>query len=121
MTNIKCKPNLFIVGGAKCGTTSLCRNLGKHPQIYLPDVKEPQYMVSKFIKLPRNGPGDNLRDAVMISDINQYLDLYSEHEDCKYRIDGTVDMVYYPGVEKEIQEFVITSYSIHYTKLYDFP
>jgi hypothetical protein len=37
-------PDFFIVGHAKCGTTALYRMLEQHPQIYLSDVKEPQFL-----------------------------------------------------------------------------
>lgn len=36
-------PNLFIVGAAKAGTTSLYRYLQQHPDIFFPNVKEPNY------------------------------------------------------------------------------
>lgn len=36
-------PNFFIIGAAKSGTTSLYRHLGKHPDVFLPSVKEPRY------------------------------------------------------------------------------
>ena len=36
-------PDFFIVGHAKCGTTALYQMLRGHPQIYMPDLKEPQY------------------------------------------------------------------------------
>jgi hypothetical protein len=36
-------PDFFIVGHAKCGTTALYEMLRRHPQVYMPDVKEPQY------------------------------------------------------------------------------
>lgn len=37
------KPNFFIVGAPKCGTTSLYSYLETHPNIYLSPVKEPTY------------------------------------------------------------------------------
>lgn len=37
------RPNLFIVGAAKCGTTSLHAQLGAHPEIYMSAVKEPYF------------------------------------------------------------------------------
>ena len=40
--NIK-KPNFFIIGAAKAGTTSLFDILGQHPQVYFPFDKEPGY------------------------------------------------------------------------------
>jgi Sulfotransferase family len=36
-------PDFFIIGHAKCGTTALYEMLRRHPQIYMPAVKEPQY------------------------------------------------------------------------------
>ena len=37
------KPNFFIVGAAKCGTTAWYEYLRQHPDIYFPDVKEPHF------------------------------------------------------------------------------
>lgn len=37
------RPNLFIIGAPKCGTTSLSRWMGQHPEIYFCPKKEPHY------------------------------------------------------------------------------
>jgi hypothetical protein len=37
------KPNFFIVGAPKCGTTALYEYLRLHPNIFMPAVKEPHY------------------------------------------------------------------------------
>jgi hypothetical protein len=37
------KPNFFIIGAAKAGTTSLFDILGQHPHVYFPFDKEPAY------------------------------------------------------------------------------
>ena len=37
------KPNFFIIGAPKCGTTSLASWLGEHPNIFMPIVKEPHH------------------------------------------------------------------------------
>jgi len=37
------KPNFFIIGAAKAGTTSLYEYLKPHPQVYFSPVKEPNY------------------------------------------------------------------------------
>lgn len=37
------KPNLFILGAPKCGTTALSHWLSLHPEIYVSKVKEPHY------------------------------------------------------------------------------
>jgi hypothetical protein len=36
-------PNFFILGAAKAGTTTLYEHLNSHPEIYLSEVKEPQF------------------------------------------------------------------------------
>ena len=42
------KPNFFIVGAPKCGTTALVYYLKTHPNIFIPDLKEPHYFCSDF-------------------------------------------------------------------------
>ena len=37
------KPNLFLVGAAKAGTTSIAEYLAKHPKIFLCPIKEPNH------------------------------------------------------------------------------
>ena len=37
------KPNCFIVGAPRCGTTALFSYLQTHPQICMSDFKEPNY------------------------------------------------------------------------------
>jgi len=42
------KPDFFILGAAKCGTTSLHYYLNQHPEIYLSPVKEPCFFCDEF-------------------------------------------------------------------------
>lgn len=37
------RPNFFIVGAPKCGTTALYHYLREHPQVFLPVLKEPHF------------------------------------------------------------------------------
>src|SRR6266446_2704827 len=37
------KPNFFIVGAPRCGTTALYSYLRQHPDVFLPEYKEPHY------------------------------------------------------------------------------
>jgi Sulfotransferase family len=39
-------PDFFIVGQAKSGTTALYSMLKRHPQIFMPEVKEPRFLAS---------------------------------------------------------------------------
>jgi hypothetical protein len=43
-------PNLVVIGGAKCGTTSLHAYLGLHPQIFMSRQKEVQFFTKHFEK-----------------------------------------------------------------------
>ena len=40
------KPNFFIIGAAKSGTTSLYSYLRQHPKIFLPEEKELNFFIS---------------------------------------------------------------------------
>jgi hypothetical protein len=42
------RPNFFIVGAPKAGTTSLYHYLDQHPQIYMSPIKEPCYFASEI-------------------------------------------------------------------------
>ena len=45
----KIKPNLFIVGAAKAGTSALHAILSEHPNIFMSPVKEPNYFSSDLL------------------------------------------------------------------------
>ena len=42
------KPNFFIVGAPKCGTTSLASWLARHPEVFMSPVKEPHFFSTDF-------------------------------------------------------------------------
>ncbi len=59
------KPNFFIVGAPKCGTTALHEYLQRHPDAYLPYYKEPHFfgadlVGSRFMQF-RNKPDKYLK------------------------------------------------------------
>jgi Sulfotransferase family len=39
-------PDFFVVGQPKCGTTALHEMLTRHPQIFMPELKEPHFFVT---------------------------------------------------------------------------
>lgn len=43
------KPNFFIVGAPKCGTSALYRYLRQHPNVFMPAVKEPHFFSSDLV------------------------------------------------------------------------
>lgn len=47
------KPNFFIVGAPKCGTTALYEYLRPHPNIFMSKVKEPHFFATDMGPYPR--------------------------------------------------------------------
>ncbi|HEX6434947.1 MAG TPA: sulfotransferase [Gemmatimonadales bacterium] len=47
------RPNFFIVGAPKCGTTALYEYLRPHPRIFMPEVKEPHFFARDLGPYPR--------------------------------------------------------------------
>ncbi len=43
------KPNFFIVGAPKCGTTALSEYLKEHPNVFMSTPKEPHYFASDMV------------------------------------------------------------------------
>jgi hypothetical protein len=64
-------PDFYIVGHPKCGTTALYEMLRHHPQIYMPELKEPWYFASDM--LPRFQPP---RSAPPLSTLEDYRSLF---------------------------------------------
>jgi hypothetical protein len=52
-------PDFFIVGHHKSGTTALYEMLRRHPQIFMPDLKEPRWFASD-LRAPFESPGSKL-------------------------------------------------------------
>lgn len=111
------KPNFFIVGAAKCGTTSLHDYLSQHPQVFMSDPKEPYYF------------GRDLRCAAHCSvlDEGEYLKLFANAG--RADVIGEASVWYLPSKQaaKEIKAYttepkivislrnpVDMMYSLHY-------
>ncbi len=63
-------PNLFVVGAAKAGTTSVYEELARHPAIYMSPIKEPHY----FSRIQPSA--ERAAFFPHISDRDQYLALF---------------------------------------------
>jgi hypothetical protein len=57
--SVSARPDFFIVGAPKCGTTALYRYLAAQPGAYMPENKEPNYFCTD---LPRYGHVATLAD-----------------------------------------------------------
>src|SRR5712672_1051216 len=66
-------PDFFIVGHHKSGTTALYQMLRSHPQIYMPDLKEPWFFAEDM--RPRFQPP---RSAPPFETLDAYLELFQD-------------------------------------------
>ncbi len=66
-------PDFFIVGHAKCGTTALYEMLRRHPQIYMPALKEPLYFATDLrARFQRRAAGP------LPTELEDYLALFTD-------------------------------------------
>ncbi len=63
-------PDFFIVGQPKSGTTALYEMLRSHPQIFMPDFKEPRYFASdlpsRYNDRPSGAPPETYEDYLAL-------------------------------------------------------
>jgi hypothetical protein len=86
------RPNFFIVGGRKCGTTSLYALLKRHPEIHMPKDKEPHFFGSDIHARPT-------------STMDRYLAMFSRAEDQKRIGEASTGYLYSRLAAKEIKQF----------------
>jgi hypothetical protein len=103
------KPNFFIVGAAKAGTSTLAEYISKHPDVFMSRFKEPAYFLgpppANHVSRRFRGPihSDKYRTSLA-----EYLRLFDEvrHE----TIVGEASVNYsqlphFPGVAERIHQF----------------
>ncbi|MGH8161759.1 MAG: sulfotransferase [Gammaproteobacteria bacterium] len=82
------RPNLFIVGAPKCGTTSMYEYLRQHPRIFFPfdadidnymRIKEPNHFCPELV----------IHESDVIHDRDAYLALYRDAGDAVWRGDAS--------------------------------
>jgi hypothetical protein len=97
------RPNLFLVGAPKCGTTSLYEYLRQHPQIFFPAaaevdsnwrVKEPAFFCPELL------PPD-----IVIRDERQYLANYAGTAHYRWRGEATTYYLYSKDAPARIREY----------------
>lgn len=68
------KPNFFIVGAPKCGTTALYEYLRPHPNIFMPKIKEPHFFAKDLGTYPR------------IKTLEEYTAIFADSSETHLRI-----------------------------------
>jgi hypothetical protein len=77
-------PDFFIIGHAKCGTTALHRMLAQHPQIYLPSVKETEFLSSAPPTAEGAADGADRRPKRQPRTLESYLALFAAATEAQY-------------------------------------
>jgi len=90
------RPNLFIVGAPKCGTTAWVHYLSSHPDIFFSPIKEPHFFSPDMPK--REGFNNVPTEA-------RYLALFAKAGDAKIVAEGSVRYLQSRVAAKNISEF----------------
>ena len=108
------KPNFFLIGASKSGTTSLYHYLKQHPDIFMCSEKEPS-----FFLFPNGTPPLVFPDGLMSTlfrysvknvprvfpTFNEYVDLFKDASKQKIIGEASPDYLVYPDAPKAIFEF----------------
>jgi hypothetical protein len=98
LSRSKRKPNLFIAGAPKCGTTAMYTYLKQHPKIYMAPRKEPQYFGADFDKRPLNSYNH-------IGDKDTYQLLFAGAKDEIYIGEASTSYFFSTSAAQEIHAF----------------
>lgn len=89
------RPNFFIVGAAKCGTTSLYRYLEQHPDLYMSSTKEPHYF----------GTDLDVKPNRRVRDEQRYFELFRDARGEQARGEASSKYLYSQQAAAEIRAF----------------
>jgi len=89
------KPDFFIVGAPKCGTTALHSALSTHPEVFLPKNKEPHFF----------GRDLSIGDGWCIRDEEKYLSLFEERGDALRAGEASPWYLFSSSAAEEIHSF----------------
>ena len=95
------RPNLFLVGSPKCGTTYLWSKLKEHPKIFSPKFPEKEINFFSYDNLKN----DSYYKFYGISKKNDYLDLFKNSTNEKYLMDSSVSYFTDEEAPKKIFKF----------------
>ncbi|MEM7783302.1 MAG: sulfotransferase domain-containing protein [Planctomycetota bacterium] len=104
---MKRKPNLFIVGAPKCGTTAWYEYLRRHKDISFSTAKEPHYFCSDF-------PGFRWAKTEA-----EYIQLFSSLPDTKYLGDASIMYLFSDIACQKIAEFNPEAKILIFVRRYD--
>ncbi|MBT6687182.1 MAG: sulfotransferase [Bacteroidetes bacterium] len=88
------KPNFFILGAPKCGTTSVASWLNDHPNIFISPMKEPNYF------------NTDAKRFIILDDL-EYLNLFSKATEKHLRVgEASTNYLYSKEAVRNILDYV---------------
>jgi hypothetical protein len=93
MNKNQCRPDFFIVGAPKCGTTAMNDYLRQHPQIFMPELKDLTFF------------GQDLQFRRPRINYAKYLALFKDAKECDRIGETSVWYMYSRTAAKEIKSF----------------
>ncbi len=87
------RPNFFIVGAPRCGTTAMYTYLKQHPDIFMSELKEPHFF------------GSDINASYFVRDIKTYLALFSKAKEEKIIGEASTWYLYSKQAAREIKDF----------------
>jgi hypothetical protein len=97
------KPNFFIVGKPKSGTTALHLMLEQHPDVYMSPVKEPHYFARDHVEAARQR--NRGYRGLPYKDLDSYLALFEGAATEKIVGEASTDYLYSRCAAQEIAKF----------------
>jgi len=95
------KPNLFLVGAPKAGSTLLWTILKEHKDIFFSKNPEKEINYFSYDELVSNSYYKDYK----VSTEKSYLKIFKSAQSVKYLADGSVSYFSYPSIPKKIYEF----------------
>lgn len=97
------KPDFFLAGAPRCGTTAMFSYLGKHPEVFIPEVKEPSFFGSDLHHVDKRDR--DRAPSVRPQTLEQYFALFAEGKQKKIAGECSVFYFFSKRAAREIKEF----------------
>jgi hypothetical protein len=88
-------PNLYLIGGMRCGSTTLNLILGQHPEIFMSPVKEPMFWVAEAHRSRGTDPASRMASKYIAP--GAYAGLFAEAGTARW-IGEASHYLYHPKV-----------------------
>lgn len=102
------RPTFLIIGAAKAGTTSLYNYLRQHPDVFMPEVKEPRFFAYVDEPPAMVGPGDEAsnEESGAVYSQEAYERLFPDTLDVTAAGEASVNYLYSETAPRRIHEYV---------------